>query len=96
VKRSRLRRLIRLIGWLLTPVVVWAASFLGGWLGASVGKSLGYMVWTGVATGTLAFVGWVWLAWWRAREPLDRLERRRKMREKSGVEVPGSGTRDSS
>ncbi len=87
MKRTRFRRLVRLIGWLLTPVVVWAASFLGGWLGAALGKTMRYMVGGGVAAGTLAFVGWVWLAWWRGREPMDRLERRRRKRAKSGVEV---------
>lgn len=29
-----LRGLLRLIGWLLTPLLAWAASFLGAWLGA--------------------------------------------------------------
>src|SRR3990172_8286109 len=31
------RRLIRVIAWLLTPVVAWAASFSGGGLGAVIG-----------------------------------------------------------
>ena len=26
------------IGWLLTPLVVWAASFFGAWLGALVAR----------------------------------------------------------
>ncbi len=94
MKRTRFRRFVRFVGWLLTPVVVWAASFLGAWIGASLGERLGYMVWTGVASGTLAFVGWVWLAWWRGRESLDRLERRRKRRAKSGIEQTGSGSGD--
>lgn len=38
---SRSRRPVRIIAWLLTPVVVWAASFLGGWIGLSVGRQLG-------------------------------------------------------
>ena len=29
-----LRFLLRFVGWLLTPLVAWAASFLGAWLGA--------------------------------------------------------------
>ena len=29
------------IGWLLTPLVVWAASFFGAWLGALVARQLG-------------------------------------------------------
>lgn len=32
------RRLVRMLAWLLTPVVAWAASFLGGWMGALVGR----------------------------------------------------------
>ena len=28
--------LLRIIGWLLTPFVVWAASFLGTWVGSVV------------------------------------------------------------
>jgi hypothetical protein len=27
-----------MVAWLLTPVVAWAASFLGGWMGALVGR----------------------------------------------------------
>jgi uncharacterized membrane protein YeaQ/YmgE (transglycosylase-associated protein family) len=29
-----LRFLLRLVGWLLTPLVAWAASLFGAWLGA--------------------------------------------------------------
>ena len=35
------RRLVRMVAWLLTPVVAWAASFLGGWIGALVGREAG-------------------------------------------------------
>jgi outer membrane lipoprotein SlyB len=35
------RRLMRIVAWLLTPVVAWAASFLGGWIGALVGRRAG-------------------------------------------------------
>lgn len=31
------RRLVRLVGWLLTPLIAWAASFLGAGIGAAVG-----------------------------------------------------------
>jgi hypothetical protein len=31
------RRLLVIVGWLVTPLLVWAAAFLGGWLGARVG-----------------------------------------------------------
>lgn len=30
----------RIIGWLLTPLVVWAASFLGAWIATSFAGSL--------------------------------------------------------
>ncbi len=33
-------RPVRLIGWLLTPLVAWAASFVGGWFGAVVTSGL--------------------------------------------------------
>jgi hypothetical protein len=39
VSVSRSDRL-RAIGWLLTPLVVWAASFCGAWLGAVVAAHL--------------------------------------------------------
>jgi len=32
---------LRAIGWLLTPLVVWAASFFGAWLGALLARQLG-------------------------------------------------------
>lgn len=32
------RALFRFFGWLLTPLVAWAASFVGAWAGASVGR----------------------------------------------------------
>ncbi len=69
MKRERSRRLLRLAGWLLTPVVVWAASFLGGWVGALVaGASAshdGDLVWLvsgAIVGGTAGLVGWLWLA----------------------------------
>lgn len=40
MSRLAARRLIRVAGWLLTPLVAWAAAFLGGWIGALVGKEL--------------------------------------------------------
>jgi hypothetical protein len=38
VSSGTAHRLVRLAGWLLTPFVVWAASFAGGWVGAQVGR----------------------------------------------------------
>ena len=61
-------RLLRLAGWLLTPFVVWAVSFFGGWLGAIIGErtgsfagGMGWLVAGAVLGGVLALVGWVWL-----------------------------------
>lgn len=36
-------RQLRRIGWLLTPLVVWAASFLGAWAGATLAERAGLM-----------------------------------------------------
>lgn len=35
-----LRFVLRMLGWLLTPLVAWAASFLGALLGASLANGL--------------------------------------------------------
>jgi hypothetical protein len=40
VSRVTPQRLAIIAGWLLTPVVAWAASLLGGWLGALIGFRL--------------------------------------------------------
>jgi len=61
VTRAEFLRRARWIGWLLTPVVVWAASFFGGWLGAALGKSTGYLLAGGVSVGTAGLVGWALL-----------------------------------
>jgi len=57
---------LRLAGWLLTPAVVWAASFVGGWMGAVVGGWVGDassgIVWLAAGSvlgGTAALFGWV-------------------------------------
>jgi hypothetical protein len=61
-------RLFQTVGWLLTPVVVWAAAFLGGWMGAlfarlrQVGDAgLVWMLVGGVLGGTLGVVVWVFV-----------------------------------
>jgi hypothetical protein len=60
------RRLLRIAGWLLTPVVVWAASFFGGWMGALLAEfretpsgSIWWMVLGAVGGGLVGVVGWV-------------------------------------
>ena len=35
------RFFLRLVGWLLTPLVAWAASFLGAWLGSLAAPAIG-------------------------------------------------------
>lgn len=61
-------RLLRILAWLLTPVVAWAASFLGGWLGALAATAIGSselnvaLLFGGAALGGAAGVaGWIWL-----------------------------------
>ena len=54
-----LRGLVGIVGLLLTPLVAWAASFLGGWLGALVGSVLegdGRALWSMVIGSALGAV----------------------------------------
>jgi hypothetical protein len=44
--------------WMLTPVVVCASAFLTGWLGASVGDRLRWLVVGGLVGGLVGLVGW--------------------------------------
>jgi MFS family permease len=50
-----------MFAWLLTPVVAWAASFLGGWMGALVGRRVDNPVaglkWLGAGAVVGALVG---------------------------------------
>lgn len=60
---ERLRR----IGWLLTPLVVWAASFCGAWLGAVLaarfgGPYGGVGLMAGGAIGATAIAMALWIA----------------------------------
>lgn len=55
---ARRRRGWRALGWLLTPFVVWAASFFGGWLGALLGDSVLWLGVGAVAGGVGGVVGW--------------------------------------
>jgi hypothetical protein len=38
---TRIPRLVIIAGWLLTPIVAWAVSLLGGWIGALVAPKSG-------------------------------------------------------
>ena len=82
------RRIIRLIGWLLTPFAAWAVSFLGGWLGARLGSGIASpgwaLVWLVAGAGFGAFLGaaaWIWglrRAWHSAlRHKRERLAKQR-------------------
>ena len=59
------KRILRLLGWLLTPAVVWAASFLGGWIVASAtagDRGVVGLVQLGVGSvigGTVGLIGWL-------------------------------------
>jgi uncharacterized membrane protein len=62
---DRSSRAVTLLGWLLTPFVVWAASFCGGWLGAVIGRRVGgpfggieWIVLGAVLGGVTALIAW--------------------------------------
>lgn len=81
-----LRALLRILGWLLTPLVAWAASFLGAALGAllaaQVAEPRAGLVVT-VAVGFLAGVAGI-LGWLRV------LRRSPKLRETLAVTEEGA------
>ncbi len=71
------RLLVRLLGWLLTPVISLLGAFLGAWIGASVGETLASSTaaaWTmlglGAALGIVA--AWAWLRFLRHSPRLQR------------------------
>jgi predicted membrane-bound spermidine synthase len=59
VKRSERYRLAISAGWLLTPVVVWAAAFCGAWLGAAVRRGTESLLGGGLVAGTLVLAAWI-------------------------------------
>ena len=71
---DRPRPLVRILAWLLTPVVAWAASFLGGWAGAALarhGARPGQgVIWLGAGAVLGAALGagaWIWFLLRRGR-----------------------------
>lgn len=83
------RRIIRLVGWLLTPFAAWAVSFLGAWAGARIGRLVESPGWAlallilGAALGAFAGAGaWVW-GLRRAWHSALRHQRERSMRERA-------------
>jgi len=76
VTAPRGKRVVRALGWLLTPVVVWAASFLSGWAVAlATGADRGTMgvvqltIGAGLG-GAVGLVGWL-VVMRRGGEDLD-------------------------
>ena len=74
---SLARGLVRLGGWLLTPLVAWAASFVGAWLGATIAgsvKSSSTGAWVVVAFGTAFGIvaAWGWLHYLRRSPRLQQ------------------------
>lgn len=60
------RLFARILGWLLTPLVAWAASFCGAWVGAGIASrladattGLGLTVGIGAVTAIAATIGWM-------------------------------------
>ncbi len=58
--------LVRLLGWLLTPLVSLLGAFGGAWAGASIGEGLASSTaaaWTMLALGAACGIGaaWIWL-----------------------------------
>ncbi len=62
-----IRFVARFFGWLLTPVVAWAASFLGATFTAWIARPIGGSAMTqliatvlgGAAAAALALIGWI-------------------------------------
>jgi hypothetical protein len=84
VSGDRPRRLVRILAWLLTPLVAWAASFLGGWLAATLARNVASpgraVIWLGggaVLGAALGAGAWIWflLRLGRGREAATDTER---------------------
>jgi len=67
VSGDRPRRLVRILAWLLTPLVAWAASFFGGWLAAILARHAASpgraVIWLGAGALLGAALGagaWIW------------------------------------
>lgn len=80
------RVLLHLLGWLLTPLVAWAAAFAGATLGALVGgaaadSTRGFWITAGFGGASALAAAWAWL----------RLIRRsRRLREALAVAPDGT------
>lgn len=70
------RTLVRIAGWLLTPLVAWAASFVGAWIGAWISggakSTMTTFTVTAVFGGVFALVSaWAWLRFLRLHPRLQ-------------------------
>lgn len=70
------RHVLRIVGWLLTPLVAWAASFIGAWLGALVsggaGSTMTTLTVTAIFGGIFALLSaWAWLRYLRHHPKLQ-------------------------
>jgi membrane protein implicated in regulation of membrane protease activity len=71
------RVLVRILGWLLTPLVAWAASFLGAWFGAAISGGFANPMttfWVTAVCGAVAALtaAWGWLRYLRKHPKLQR------------------------
>lgn len=57
------RRALRIVGWLLTPLVAWAVAFLGAWAGALVGRGVAWLVGGAIVGALLGAAAWTWRMW---------------------------------
>ena len=74
---SLARGLVRLLGWLLTPLVALAASFFGAWIGATLAGGIkstttgGWLV-VGFGAGFGLIAAWAWLHYLRRSPRLQQ------------------------
>jgi hypothetical protein len=74
---SLARGLVRFLGWLLTPLVALAASFLGAWIGATLAGGIkstatgGWLV-VGFGAGFGLIAAWAWLRYLRRSPRLQK------------------------
>ena len=74
---SLARGVVRLLGWLLTPLVAWAASFVGAFLGATIAQRLkssttGGWVVIAFGAGFGLVAAWAWLHYLRQSPRLQK------------------------
>jgi hypothetical protein len=69
-----LRAIVRVVGWLLTPLVAWAASLLGAWLATFAAAGISPMQGLALTIGLGAAAGFgVLLLWMRILRRSPRL-----------------------